>query len=191
MVPLIWSPGPNNVMCATVGAKQGTAGSIPFIVGLNIPIFLYALLTGFGLSAVLLKFPEFGLAFTILGSMYVIYLGSRLAFSTSSSEADAIQYGFKSGFIISALNFKVVTVLVVMYSQFVSKDLIYTLELSCGFVVVCLVGHLLWNTLGQVSGKLVNDPRFLKVQNSTYGLMLIGVGFWMVIPSLKIALAGN
>ncbi|GHC21478.1 LysE family translocator [Aidingimonas halophila] len=185
MIPLVWSPGPNNVMCATVGAKQGTKGSVPFILGLNIPIFIYALLTGFGLTAILSNIPQLASALTILGALYVTYLGVKLITATSGGSVEEIQYGFRSGFIVSSLNFKVVTVLIVMYSQFVSDRLYFSIVLALSFVLVCIVGHFLWNTIGRISSRLLKSDKFLKMQNFVYGAMLVGVGVWMFVPALN------
>jgi len=113
-------------MCATVGAKQGAVGSIAFIAGLNVPILFYALLTGFGLTTLIGYIPAIEPFLALLGSLYVIYLGIRLFKVDENDETDSIHYGFKSGLIISALNFKVITVLLLMHSQFNRPDIVYT-----------------------------------------------------------------
>ncbi|MEJ2046066.1 MAG: LysE family translocator [Reinekea sp.] len=185
MIPLIWSPGPNNVMCATVGAKQGTKGSLPFILGLNVPILIYGLLTGFGLTLVLKNIPQIASVLSILGALYVMYLGVNLVRSTAGSSVAEVQYGFRSGFVISSLNFKVVTVLVVMYSQFSSDSLVTSSFLSVCFVLVCVAGHMLWNAIGQISSRLIKSEDFQKKQNMVYGAMLVGVGVWMFLSALN------
>lgn len=184
MIPLVWSPGPNNVMCATVGAKQRIKGSAPFILGLNTPIFIYSILTGLGLSVVLSKSPQTASFFSVLGAIYVVYLGLSLIRSSSGSEVDRVQYGFKAGLVISSLNFKVVTVLVVMYSQFPNETFTSSALLSVCFVLVCLVGHLLWSTVGQISDQLIKNQDFLRKQNLVYGAMLLSVGVWMLYSGL-------
>ena len=186
MIPLIWSPGPNNVMCATVGAKQGTKGSLPFILGLNVPILIYGLLTGFGLTLVLKNIPQIASVLSILGALYVMYLGVNLVRSTAGSSVVEVQYGFRSGFVISSLNFKVVTVLVVMYSQFSSDSLVTSSLLSVCFVLVCVAGHMLWSAIGQISSRLIKSEDFQKKQNMVYGAMLVGVGVWMFLSALNI-----
>jgi len=190
MIPLIWSPGPNNIMCATVGARQGTAGSVPFIAGLNLPILFYALLTGFGLAVLINNIPAVEPVLTVLGSLYVIYLGITLFKISENDEVNSIHYGFKSGFIISSLNFKVVTVLILMYSQFSSPNILYTAGLAIAFVSICIIGHFIWNFLGQIAATLIKNEIFLRAQSLIYGLMLIGVGIWMLIPQFKIFIVG-
>ena len=182
MIPLIWSPGPNNIMCATVGAKQGMVGSVPFIIGLNLPIFFYALLTGFGLTILINSIPMLEPILTTLGALYVIYLGITLFKISNNNKTKLINYGFKSGFIISSLNFKVVTVLILMYSQFHTPNILHTIGLTTAFVVICIVGHFIWSFSGHVTATLIKNQKFLRVQNVIYGLMLIGVGIWMLLP---------
>ncbi len=55
MIPIVWSPGPNNLVCATAGGKVGVAKAIPFVIGINLPILIYALATGFGLTYILAR----------------------------------------------------------------------------------------------------------------------------------------
>lgn len=172
-------------MCATVGAKQGTVRSLPFILGLNIPILIYALVTGFGLAALLYKVPLIEPVLTVIGSLYVVWLGVTLARSGTGEETADISYGFKSGFAISALNFKVMTVLVLMYSQFTTANVAVTALLAVAFVAICLTGHFIWNFVGQAAASLVKNERFLRIQNAIYGVMLIGVGCWMLYPQLQ------
>ncbi|CAG9295373.1 hypothetical protein CEDIAZO_00489 [Celerinatantimonas diazotrophica] len=89
---------------------------------------------------------------------------------------------------ISALNFKVMTVLVVMYSQFSSDNWGYSFGLAVCFVLICIVGHVLWNGVGQISSRLIQSDSFLKKQNVVYGTMLVGVGGWMFVSALRSAL---
>ena len=185
MIPLIWSPGPNNVMCATVGAKQGAKGSVPFILGLNVPILIYGVLTGLGLTLVLKNIPQIALVLPVLGALYVMYLGINLMRSTADSSVARVQYGFRSGFVISTLNFKVVTVLIIMYSQFSSDSLVTSSLLAVCFVLVCVTGHMLWNAVGQISSRLIKNENFQKKQNMVYGAMLLGVGVWMFLSALN------
>lgn len=185
MIPLIWSPGPNNVMCATVGARQGVKGAVTFILGLNVPILVYSVLTGLGLTVALNRMPQVASMLSILGALYVGYLGVNLMRADSDSHTDQVQYGFKSGFVISSLNFKVITVLVVMYSQFAGDSFASSVSLAVAFVLVCVVGHMLWTTVGQLSDQLIQSEAFLKKQNLVYGAMLVGVGVWMLFSALS------
>ncbi|WP_129140778.1 LysE family translocator [Modicisalibacter coralii] len=189
MVPLVWSPGPNNVMCATVGAKQGVKESVPFILGLNVPIFVYALLTGFGLAALLNSIPRLAPVLTLLGALYVVFLGVKLLRASSGGNADDVQYGFRSGLVISSLNVKVVAVLVAMYSQFANDDRYFSFVLAVSFVLVCVVGHLLWNAIGRVSSQVIKNEKFLRIQNRFYGALLAGVGIWMFLSAWNTSVA--
>jgi threonine/homoserine/homoserine lactone efflux protein len=44
MFPLIFSPGPANIVCTMAGIKQGVKKSIPLITGINVVSILYSLL---------------------------------------------------------------------------------------------------------------------------------------------------
>jgi len=184
MIPITWSPGPNNIMCATVGGKKGVLKSIPFIMGVNLPIFLYSLATGFGLGIALQKAPFLIDGLKYAGGIYVLYLGWKIFTSDVDNISIKSEFRFIDGFIISALNAKIITALVLMYSQFMSVEsektyLVFLLSIS--FVSLCVFGHFMWAITGDLASKLFQTPKALKVQNYIFSFMLFVVGIWIFI----------
>jgi threonine/homoserine/homoserine lactone efflux protein len=47
MFPLVFSPGPANIVFAMSGIRQGVRGSIPLIIGVDLVFIIYSLLIGF------------------------------------------------------------------------------------------------------------------------------------------------
>ena len=183
MIPITWSPGPNNIMCATVGGKKGILKSIPFIIGINIPILFYSLATGFGLDIILEKMPSLIGILKQAGGVYVLYLGWKIYKSDSSNNTDTKELGFLDGFIISALNAKIITALVLMYSQFMTVEIDKTsliLLLSTSFVSLCIIGHFMWAIIGRLASNIFQSEKALKIQNYIFSLMLVIVGIWII-----------
>jgi len=53
LFPLVYSPGPGNILCAVCGAANTFRGAVPFILGLDVVYTSYAVLMGLGLGAVI------------------------------------------------------------------------------------------------------------------------------------------
>ena len=121
MAPIVYSAGPNNLMCASIGARYSFKKSLPFILGVNSNIFLYSLLTGFGLGKLLESYPDIYIYIKYAGSAYILYLAYRFFRSSgikTSENSDTQTPGFWSGFLLNTLNPKAFTALLIMYSQF-------------------------------------------------------------------------
>lgn len=184
MIPLVWSPGPNNILCASAGSMYGILGSTPFLLGINIPIFIYAVSTGLGLGLLIEQYPLVIEILKYVGAIYIFYLGWKILKSSTKPESKKTKIGFKSGFIISSLNAKLVLVLILMYSQFINTNgsqIMHVLTLSLGFSAVCLAGHFVWLTIGKVSSKLLLSEKALKAQAYIFSSMLFLTGVWILL----------
>ena len=58
MFPLVFSPGPANIVFAMSGMNQGFKKSIPLLLGINLVFIAYSIIIGVGLSAFFQKFPN-------------------------------------------------------------------------------------------------------------------------------------
>ncbi len=75
MFPLVFSPGPANIVFAMSGIKQGVRGSIPLIIGVDLVFIIYSLLIGFGLGEILQLYPSL-IFHTSIAWLFVYYLFS-------------------------------------------------------------------------------------------------------------------
>ena len=182
MIPIAWSPGPNNIMCVSAGNRYGISKTIPFIFGLNIPILFYAIATGFGMGIITEKYPQTIDALKYAGGVYVFYLGLKILNSHLRAKNEKSDIEFKDGLIISSLNAKSITVILLMYSQFPPAStnmFIQTFTLSIALVALCIVGHFGWATIGHISSKLLVSSKALKIQNYVFGSLLFLTGIWI------------
>jgi threonine/homoserine/homoserine lactone efflux protein len=77
MFPLVFSPGPANIVFAMSGIRQGVRGSIPLIIGVDLVFIIYSLLIGFGLGEILQLYPSLIFILQLLGSLYIVYLAYK------------------------------------------------------------------------------------------------------------------
>ena len=186
MAPVVYSAGPNNLMCASIGARFGFRKSIPFIIGVNSNIFLYSLLTGFGLGKILESYPGIFSYIKYAGSIYILYLAYRFFRSSGSENAeekDTRTPGFWSGIILNSLNPKGFTALLIMYSQFLDEKYpIYSqvFLLAIMVLIMSVSSHLLWSSGGYwILGRLTST-RANKIQGILFGSMLVVVAAWLL-----------
>lgn len=83
------TPGPNNMMLMASGVNFGFRRTIPHMVGITIGFVALLLAVGFGLGAMMERFPLLHLALKVIGGAYLLYLAWRIALSRSLGEAKA------------------------------------------------------------------------------------------------------
>ncbi|WP_457560963.1 LysE family translocator [Caminibacter sp.] len=121
MFPLVFSPGPANIVFAMSSIKQGFKKSIPLLLGINLLFFVYSIIFGFSLAAFFHKFPYLIKVIQTLGAFYIFYLSYKFLKDKSSLDSENLSktektFTFKDGVILQLLNPKGATMLILMYS---------------------------------------------------------------------------
>ena len=186
--PLVFSAGPGNVLCAVCGAANGFPRSIPFILGLDLVYTSYALLAGFGMAAIISKYPNLFFGFQVAGVIYIAWLGYKfLRRMGVENNKTTTQLRFIDGVISQALNVKGVTIILTMYSQFLDdgESLIYeVLSLSAALLLLNLFTHATWAYGGDWMARKFASNRAVVVQSRIFGVMLVLIAVWLLYGSL-------
>ena len=77
------TPGPNNLMLLASGANFGFRRTVPHMFGIGGGFFCLLLAVGFGIGALLERFPPLHSALKVGGAIYMVYLAWKIAFSRS------------------------------------------------------------------------------------------------------------
>lgn len=185
MLPMTLSAGPANIMSASLGATQGFRKSLPFLAGLVLPAITYSLVIGYGANSIISNYPFIveGLQYT--GAAYVFYLAIKFLYPQKSKtdKSTSPQLGFQSGFILSALNGKLITMLILMYSVMLGKQSGY-LEIwlmTFLLLVTGLSSNSIWVLGGQLLSQFIASDRAIRAQNIAFGLMLLIVAVWLIL----------
>ena len=186
MFPLMFSAGPANVTMASLGARFGFGKSLPFILGINLIVLLHALLIGFGAGAFMEKYPGLFQYLRYGGSAYLLYLAFKF-FRSSRLDARKIADSapnFFDGIILQLLNVKVITVTMVMFSQFLDTDagrLSQVMILSLGIFSLTTGATMTWAAGGAWLTRKFASEKSMRAQGYIFGGMLVGVSVWMLL----------
>lgn len=184
LFPLVYSPGPGNILCAVCGAANTFRGAAPFILGLDVVYTSYAVLMGLGLGAVIQRHPPAFAALQFAGVLYLLYLAySFYARSAAAGKQKARRLTFKDGLISQALNIKGVSIITLMYSQFLDPAQNIPAQvalLSAMLLALNLFTHFTWALGGAWMVSRFASEKSANIQNKIYAALLFAVAVWLL-----------
>ena len=184
IIPMCFTPGPNNVLCAAHGSQYGVRNSLSLISGMAVG---WSIL-GLGIAAGATFIEENKIVFQILtyiGAIYMVYLGYKIATSTKVDESDTDErLGFWTGLTLQMVNGKawfhflvlMTTFGTVLGEGYGAKAGLVLLNLSFGFAAV-----LSWTVFGTGLRKIFSGNESGIKLNQTMGFLLVLVAVWIVI----------
>ena len=115
-----YTPGPNNVVASYSGFNFGITKTIPHILGVTLGFTSLVLFLSIGLINVFKLFPIIQVVIRYLGTIFLIYLAYKIAFSESSNDTKRVNpVKFIETFLFQYLNPKGVTVAIIVVSTYV------------------------------------------------------------------------
>ena len=185
IVPMCFTPGPNNVLCAAHGSRHGVRKTVPLIGGMAIG---WSVL-GLGIAAGALFLQENEVVFqslTYIGAVYIVYLGYKIATASSIEEKESEdELGPWTGFVLQMVNGKAWIHFIVLMTSFGTvfgtgfegKVALVLLNLSFGFPAV-----LRWAAFGTVLRRIFSGEESGIWLNRGLGLLLFLVAVWIAWP---------
>lgn len=186
IIPMCFTPGPNNVLCAAHGSQHGLKGSMPLIAGMAVGWSSLGLFVG-AATVFIEENEEFFQLLTYVGAAYIAYLSYKIATSspidTEHEQADRL--GFRTGMVLQIVNGKAwIHFLVLMTafgglfgSGFVAKALLVLLNLVFGLPAVVT-----WATFGTLLRGVFSTEKSAKNLNMAMGAALFAVAVWIALP---------
>lgn len=169
------TPGPVNMIILSSGISYGVKRTIPYVSGATVGFTLLLLFIGFGFSQFINAYPFFLTSLAVIGSLYIIYMGYKIASSKSKleiSKKDAPK--FYEGFLLQWVNPKAWIACVSGASIFSSAEsydpfLMFTII----YFIVCYISLGVWAILGDKMSYLLKDHFRLRLFNFTMGILLM------------------
>ena len=115
-----YTPGPNNVVASYSGFNFGVVKTIPHILGVTLGFTSLVIFLTIGLINVFKLFPIIQIVIKYLGTLFLLYLAYKIAFSSVSSEIKKENpVKFIETFLFQYLNPKGVSVAIIVVSTYV------------------------------------------------------------------------
>jgi len=171
------SPGPNNIVASYSGFNFGLTKTIPHMCGVIFGFTTLVVVMNFGLINIFKKFPIFQEMLKYAGSIFLIYLAYKIAFSKiQSDEFSKNPVKFIETFFFQFLNPKAVIVSIIMVSTYVENGnnfINYSIwVIGIAFIFACF-SIMFWTLLGKFLRKFATNEKFIKRFNYVMSLLLV------------------
>ena len=186
IVPMCFTPGPNNVLCAAHGSQHGFRDTLPLIAGMAIGWSVLGLFVGGATVFIEDKKSVFELL-PYIGAAYIAYLGYRVATSPplSPDEEGREKLGVLTGLTIQIVNGKAwIHFLVLMTAfgglfgaGFSGKAALVFMNLFFGLPAV-----MTWAAFGSALRRIFSSPSSATALNRAMGVSLLAVAIWIAMP---------
>ena len=185
IIPMCFSPGPNNVLCAAHGSQHGFKGTLTLISGMAVGWSALGLFVG-GATVFIEDNKGFFDTLTYIGAGYIAYLSYKIA--TSDPLDDGSQenerLGFSTGVAIQFVNGKAWIHFLVLMTTFGSvfgagfagKALLVLLNVMFGLPAV-----MSWAAFGTALRRAFSTPSSAIALNRVMGASLFAVALWIAI----------
>ena len=187
IVPMCFTPGPNNMLCAAHSAQHGFRSTVPLTLGMLTGWSILGLIVGVAIAAIESNQDFFNLL-TYAGAAYIAYLGYSLGRGDPkplSDKTNTERLGFSTGVMLQFVNGKAwvhfLALMATWGSLFgqgiVGKIGLVVLNAFAGYPAV-----LVWAGFGVALRRMFSSQKNAKRLNIALGASLVGVAVWILLP---------
>ena len=172
-----YTPGPNNVVASYSGFNFGITKTIPHILGVTLGFTSLVLFLSIGLINIFKLFPIIQVVMRYLGTLFLIYLSYKIAFSETTNETKKESpVKFIETFLFQYLNPKGVTVAIIVVSTYVELGENY-INHATQIVILAFLFSItsitLWTFVGKFLRKFATNDKFIKYFNYAMSILLL------------------
>lgn len=169
------TPGPVNMIILSSGISYGIKRTMPYVSGATAGFTCLLLFIGLGFSQFIHVYPFFLTNLAIAGSLYIIYMGYKIASSKPELEVSKKETPkFYEGFLLQWINPKAWIACVSGSSIFSSAENYGTfLTFTIIYFIVCFISLGVWAILGDKVSYLIKNHFCLRIFNFIMGLLLM------------------
>lgn len=183
MVPLVFSPGPANVLFAASGAQFGFRRSLPLMIGIDGVFLVKSILVGLGAGTLVTQFPAAYHGLRIIGAFYLLYLAYTFLKPVFRKDVSPTRpLTLRDGVMVQCLNPKGWLLVLVMFSLFgdvAAYGHVRTVQLVVLLALLNITTHILWILAGTYLVRVL-AARFHEVQAWIFGGSLAAVAVWIL-----------
>ena len=172
-----YTPGPNNVVASYSGFNFGITKTIPHILGVTFGFTSLVLFLSIGLINIFKLFPIIQVVMRYLGTLFLIYLSYKIAFSGTTNETKKENpVKFIETFLFQYLNPKGVTVAIIVVSTYLELGenyISYTAQILTLAFLFSITSITLWTFVGKFLRKFATNDKFIKYFNYVMSVLLL------------------
>ena len=172
------TPGPNNLILASIAAGYGLRRAVPAILGVSLGFSFMIAAAGLGLAGVFRQYPQLAEILKWLGSGWLLYLAWRIATSPVELAANETTTANPPGFWQMAafqwVNPKAWSMVMAMMGVYAGRNIGYRedmLLMAAMFTIIGTITASSWAFMGTLAGRLLK-PQQLLWFNRIMGLLL-------------------
>tara|TARA_B100001057_G_scaffold386267_1_gene393147 strand:+ start:393 stop:983 length:591 start_codon:yes stop_codon:yes gene_type:complete len=172
-----YTPGPNNVVASYSGFNFGITKTIPLILGVTLGFTSLVIFLCIGLINIFKLFPLIQTIIKYLGTLFLIYLAYKIAFTKNSSDIKKENpVKFIETFLFQYLNPKGVTVAIIIVSNYVNYGenyISHAIQIILLALLFSSTSITCWTFIGKFLRKFATNEKFIKYFNYVMSLLLI------------------
>ena len=172
-----YTPGPNNVVASYSGFNFGITKTIPHILGVTFGFTSLVLFLSIGLINIFKLFPIIQVVMRYLGTLFLIYLSYKIAFSGTTNETKKENpVKFIETFLFQYLNPKGVTVAIIVVSTYLELGenyISYMTQILTLAFLFSITSITLWTFVGKFLRKFATNDKFIKYFNYVMSVLLL------------------
>ena len=171
------SPGPNNIVASYSGFNFGVIKTFPHMLGVIFGFTTVVCILNFGLINIFKLYPLIQEILKIFGSIFLIYLAYKIAFSKNVKENKKENpVKFIETFFFQFLNPKGVIVAIIIVSTYVesgSNFINYSFWVILVSFLCAFISITFWTFVGKFFRRFATNEKFIKVFNYVMSSLLL------------------
>jgi threonine/homoserine/homoserine lactone efflux protein len=194
-VPLVATPGASTAVVLRNALAGGTRSGVATAVGANTGSICYGLLTAFGVSVVLQRWPLLWVGLRAGGALYLAWLGWRsLARARSYVQPDRIENthsappplarSVREGFVTNVLNPSLATFYLLILPEFIPRGAPFAasaMTLTAIHVALAATWHVTWAAAGGTLAETLSRTRPRRTLEAISGIALLALALTLAI----------
>ncbi|MFW5735339.1 MAG: LysE family translocator [Oceanidesulfovibrio sp.] len=180
LLAMTGTPGPGNMAMLAIGQTTGFWSAMPFLIGATMGFAAVNSLVACGLGEAFQIWPWIAQVLRILGTVYIVYLVSKIIRMHAAPPEHAQRPGLFEGVLIHPLSPKSWAMSVAAYSQFMPAEAgpQDSALFVFAFLVFQVTFHTLWCGTGAVIYTLLRNGAARLAVNSGLVAMMLGATFY-------------
>ena len=171
------SPGPNNIVASYSGFNFGVIKTFPHMLGVIFGFTTVVCVLNFGLINIFKLYPLIQEILKISGSIFLIYLAYKIAFSKNIKEnKKESPVKFIETFFFQFLNPKGVIVGIIIVSTYVESGnnfINYSFWVILVSFLCALISITFWTFVGKFFRRFATNEKFIKIFNYVMSSLLL------------------